>query len=228
MIGFIIPTKQEAASLLNLLSSKKEKGLRGFKATTGFLGTNECVVLVTGIGKVFSAAGTQQLIDNFNPSLVVHFGIAGALAPHLKVSDFILGEYILEHDHYSHYVKNQNARPRAYSDKELIKKLLTYLEKNQHTVYSGIMLSGNEDIVKISRREELFLKHTGLSVDWESFAVAKVCNICQIPCIVIRTISDFADEHTADQVHLNFNEVSKKLSSVLMDFIQESDFNIKN
>jgi len=65
--------------------------------------------------------------------------------------------------------------------------------------------------VSKERRQELREKYNALIVDWESFAVAKVCEMDNVPCVVIRAVSDLADENAFRTYQENIERLSREL-----------------
>ena len=227
MIGIVIPTEYEAKALIARLRAPQQIALRGRTATRGLIGKNQCMIVISGIGKVLCASATQQLIDHASCEALFHLGSAGALSPELKIGDFILGEEIIEHDHYSLFGK-LNVVEKAKSDSDLVHRILKYADSSGKKIFQGSILSGTEDIVTTKRRDELYNKFAGLSVDWESFAFAKVCNVANLPCLVLRAISDYAYENTSDEFKKNFATVSAELCRFLADFLLKySDNEVK-
>lgn len=219
MIGFVIPTKGEARRLLELMGNPVESTHHGRRFFEGALHSKSCVAVISGCGKVLSAAGTQQLIDRYpDCSVLIHMGSAGALSRDLKVGDVVVGKELIGHDHYSHF-GNLTEVPRATTDAGWVEDFVTFAADSKLRVVSGLILSGDEDIVTTQRRDELASKYGGSSVDWESFAFARVCNLCGIPCMVLRTVSDYAYEHTAAEFKMNYKKVSADLCQLVVDFL---------
>lgn len=218
-IGFIIPTKREAVGLINALLDKKEDLIKGRKIYSGNLGALHCTILISGIGKVLAASGTQLLIDS-TPDLkmIFHLGCAGAINPHLKLGSIIIGDEIIDHAYKSSVSESV---PSVKIKSQLAHDFFHFLKQNQIQVEMGKMLSGDEDIVTTLRKEELFAKFDGLSVDWESFACLKICKLNNVECIVVRTICDSASEATAKEFQVNFDTVSKDLMNHVIAFLTQ-------
>ncbi len=219
MIGFVIPLAREANELLPFIEDRQEKHFQNRTFYEGKIGCAQCVVVVSGHGKILSAASTQHLISHYSPDWVLHMGSGGALSSQLKIGDFVIGEKIIEHDYIERFCKRRN-QPTSVSDQVLIQKLSHYASCVGKVLHKGKIISGNEDVVETSRRDLLFAEYGGLSVDWESCACATVCNQARTPVLVVRAITDYAYENTTNEYSTHAGNVNKLLSEFLVGFIK--------
>jgi len=217
MIGFVVPMEKEARVLIRALRKRKSASLNGRKLFTGLLGRDRCAIVLTGTGKIRSAAGAQLLLDHFDCDRVFHFGSAGALSPDLKIGDFVVASDIIEHDYIQKFGEEED-NPVATCHKALSQQLIRFGKKGETRMHAGRIVSGNEDIVTTSRRDELCNRFGGLSVDWESIGCALVCNINRVPVAVVRAISDYAYEHTHNEYSQNAVDVCAKICDFFIRF----------
>lgn len=221
MIGFVVPMEKEASVLVRALKKRKSSTLKGRKITLGILGKEKCAILISGTGKIRSAAGTQLLLDHYPCKKVFHFGSAGALSADLKIGDFVVATDIIEHD-YIRKFGEEETNPIATCHKQLAQQLMKFAATNNVRTISGRIVSGNEDIVTTARRDELCKQFSGISVDWESAGCALVCNTNRVPVAVIRAISDYAYEHTHNEYSQNAIDVCAKVCEFIIGFLDRS------
>ncbi len=221
MIGFCIPLKREIEGLLPQISNLEKHSLRKREYFTGQIAGKDCVAIQAGHGKIHSAASTQFLIDQFDCEMIFHMGSGGAISPDLEIGDIVVGEEIVEHDYIERFGSGDFKRPRSYSDKSLLNRFREFSKDSNQRVSFGVIVSGNEDVVTTVRRDELLEEYDGLSVDWESCGCAAVCNLENIPVLVLRAMSDFAYEHTNDEYYANANNVNQTLSSFVAKFLRD-------
>jgi adenosylhomocysteine nucleosidase len=222
-IGFLVPMEKEAVTLVRALTRRKSSSIKGRKVVTGNLGKTKCAIVISGTGKVRSASGTQLLLDQFGCKRVVHFGSGGALSSDLQIGDFVVGTDVVEHDFYCRFGEKES-NPVAVCDKPLANTILKYADKQRVRTASGRIVSGNEDVVTTSRRDELWEQFGGISVDWESAGCALVCNINRAPVVIIRGISDFAYEKTHDEYSQNAVNVCAQISEFLIHLFESKNF----
>lgn len=57
------------------------------------------VAFFCGVGKVNTAAGTELLIQQFNPHFIIFSGISGGVAPFTDIGDITISEAVAQHDY---------------------------------------------------------------------------------------------------------------------------------
>ena len=98
MIGILTAIEMEAASISAQLE-RAEAGCCGpLRCRHGYLGGQEVVLALCGIGKVNAALHTQMLIDQYGVDRLLHTGVAGAVAPAVKPMDLVIGRTLCYHD----------------------------------------------------------------------------------------------------------------------------------
>ena len=217
--GFVVPMIKEARGLIGRFRNKTELSDHGRKVICGMIGSRECALVISGCGKIASAAATQFIIDKLEVKELFHFGTAGSLVTELQIGDLIIADEIIEHDYLSRFGNDKNSAPLSKTTKELAEQLNQVAIRNNLTAIRGKIVSGNEDIVTKIRREELFGKHGGHCVDWESAGFAQVATIAKVPYGVVRGISDSAHEKTGSEFLKNLPLVSEKLALLFHQFL---------
>lgn len=177
-----------------------------------------CAILISGTGKIRSAAGTQLRLDHFDCKTIYHFGSAGALAPGLRIGDVVIANDVVEHDYVQLFGECED-NPIAVCDKPLVAKLLKFGSSSNVRFHGRRVVSGNEDIVTNSRKDELCARLGGIALDWESAGCALVCNINGVPVVVLGAISDYAYEKTHDEYSQNATDVCARLCDFLVQFL---------
>ncbi len=218
MVGIVVPMKKEAFHLLDSIQDSQEVSLHSRKVITGRIEDVACTIIISGCGKVKSASATQLLLSKYQCDNVIHFGVAGALNLKLQIGDIVLGKKIIEHDYYQKFGTHEKP-PVVMSYETLSNKAIEFAEQTGRPLISGTIVSGNEDIVTGTRREELVGKFAGDSVDWESAACAQVCDVMEIPFVVLRTIVDYAHEGTHKEFPRNFELSALNLCQFIYDFV---------
>ncbi|WP_375445426.1 5'-methylthioadenosine/adenosylhomocysteine nucleosidase [uncultured Fibrella sp.] len=191
--------------------------LNGHRFVTGTLGTQRVVVTLTGIGKVNAAMTTAFVIAHFRPQRIIFTGIAGGVRTDLQPGDLVIGGEVGFHDvrsvtltmeptrrsmHPVSYELNPlyfPADPTLLALAEQAAKSLDFEQVPGSTrapsVTVGRILTGDEFIHSAQRAAELRTEYSADAIEMEGAAVAQVCHQQNIPCLVIRSLSDRADSH---------------------------------
>ncbi len=192
-IGVMCATDQELDHLLKKLENKavEEKLMRSF--VTGEYAGVTVVAVVGGVGKVNGAITAQELIQEFGVEKLIFTGLAGGLDPTVKIGDVVIGAEILHHDLDMKIMENDQfpGMPTDFfpGDPEMM-ELCRGLGDN---LRFGRIVTG-ETFVTAKERDGIIQRFHPQCVDMESAAVAQVCWFFRIPLLVIRALSDNADE----------------------------------
>ena len=182
------------------------------------------VILATsGVGKVSAAMTTQYLINKFEPEIILFTGIAGALNSTYEIGNIIIANTCIQYDiDASELGFSPGTIP--YTDYKTFSsdhKLLDLAKKikTKNAIHFGTILTGDQFISHKKRinYQHLFDYFKGDAIEMEGAALAHVCTYNNLPFLVIRTISDKADE-TAPK---DFNAFLKIASRNNFVFIEE-------
>lgn len=226
MIGIIGAMDEEVISLKRKMLVRHEKEIAGMTFFVGSVGDKEVVVVRCGIGKVNAAVCTQILVDLFNVEYVINTGVAGALYPELNIGDIIVSSDTVEHDMDASAVGNPRGEiPRMQktyfeADEKLIEAAKNAAEslKGEHKVHVGRIASGDQFICSMKVKEDIYSTFTAYCAEMEGAAIAHTCFLNQVPFVVIRAISDKADQ-SADVNFEEFVDVAARNASRMIEGI---------
>lgn len=187
---------------------------------------NQAVCLVKcGVGKVLSSMLTQHLIDKFKPTHILFTGLAGALNSKFNIGDVVLGTECIQHDIDASalgFKRGLIPYTEIYSikcDANLLKIARTF-DADTFAMHEGRLLTGDQFIAKSEEHSHQYLisELNGDAVDMEGASVAIVAMINEIPCLIVRTISDKADGESPKNFD-KFLPVASKHSVLLIRHI---------
>ena len=209
-IGIIGAMKPEVDILLEWMDISSSEELAHTTAYTGELFGRDAIVIESGIGKVNASMITALFIERYNPSLIINTGVAGALSDTLDVTDMVVSTDVLHHDvdavEFGYELGQVPGMPKMYyADKGLVKLAMTAISKNQDiTGHSGQVVSGDSFISNAAQKGTILQNFKkAYAVDMESAAIAQACYQFSTPFVIIRSISDRADD-SADMAYEEF------------------------
>ena len=168
----------------------------------GTLKGKQVVIVRSGIGKVNAAVCTQILVDDFQVDCVINTGIAGSLNADINIGDIVISKDVLHHDMDAvnfGYPLGQIPQMDVFSF-EADQELADRAEKICHevnpeiSVFRGRIVSGDQFIAEKSVKERLITNFGGYCTEMEGAAIAQTAYLNQIPFVVLRAISDKADD----------------------------------
>ena len=221
-LGIIGAMEQEVETLLGLLENTvpyEKAGSTYYEGTLDGLGV---VVVQCGIGKVNAALCVQVLCDVFAVTHVVNTGIAGSLKPELDIGDLVISRDAMYHDvdcvHFGYTMGQMPGMPVSYEADPLLVKLAFQAAESVnpgHTVL-GRIASGDQFVASSEVKNKIWNHFEAYCAEMEGAAIAHVCHLNNMPFVVIRSISDKADEQ-ADMSFEEFTKIAVKNSSVILE-----------
>jgi adenosylhomocysteine nucleosidase len=215
----VAPLKDEAGGVCQRLVE------RGFPSTPVQLGALTCTAMPTldivcavgGNGKTQFGVQAQHLLDHCrDATLLVCVGGAGQLSPGLSVGDVVVGTHTIEHDYHERF--NPRPQPRHHSDVNAVAELRQVVASSElgFRVHFGPIASGDEDIINVVRRAELYASTEALCVAWEGSGGARAARFSGVGFVEIRVITDAADEAAADSFHEHLDRVLPNIADLLI------------
>lgn len=214
MLGIIGAMKQEVEEVKQAMQDVEVKQIAGMDFYKGRLRGKEAVVVQSGIGKVNAAICTQILIGQFGVNSVINTGIAGSLKKEINIGDIVLSTDTLQHDvdavnfgYEPGQIPGMDtlAFPADIELHELAKHCCGKVNPDI-SVFSGRVVSGDQFISDKARKEWITDHFGGFCTEMEGAAIAQAAYRNGIPYLVIRAISDKAD----DSATMDYREFEEK------------------
>lgn len=228
MIGIIGAMESEVDSIFANMTSKEKININNLTFYKGLLFNKDVVVVKCGIGKVNAALCTQLLILTFKVDKVINTGIAGATGKGLTIYDFVVSSQAVYHDFDTSFFGYKLGQVPGMeetfkADEDLQKLALQAFEKSElaknHKIQNGLIASGDQFIAGGERKSFIINNFHPLCVEMEGCAIAHTCFANNIPFVIIRCMSDCADDSAVETYEES--KASKASSEFLLDFIKE-------
>ena len=227
-IGIIGAMSEEITYLKEKIEIVTTKNIIGLDFHVGKYCGNSIVLVISGIGKVNAAVCTQVLIDHFGVDYIINTGCAGAIHPELGIGDILISTDAVQHDmDVSALGDPIGTIPRlaeSYfrADEMLVKlaqEAAAETAENYHVIL-GRVASGDKFIGTKEGKEHIKKYVQGDCAEMEGAANAHACWLNRIPFVIIRAISDSADEQ-ANMSYEQFVLLAAKRSSELVEKMLE-------
>lgn len=210
LIGIIGAMEEEISALKKQMIHVKEKEMASMTFLHGELWGKEVVVVRSGIGKVNMAICTQILVNIYNVNALINTGVAGSLNKDINIGDIVISTDAIQHDmDASVFGYELGVIPRMdtsnfIADEKLINLALKACEavNSDIQVFKGRVLSGDQFISDNNKKEHLLEYFNGYCTEMEGAAMAQTAHINNIPFVIIRAISDKAD----NSAQMNYEE----------------------
>lgn len=201
-IGIIGAMEEEVTALREKLSDGKLLRKASMDFYSGTLNGVEAVVVRSGIGKVNAGICTQILADVYQVDAVINTGIAGSLRAEINIGDIVLSSDALQHDmDATGFGYEPGVIPRMESscfqaDPALLRKAEEACREAvpEVQVFTGRVVSGDQFISDQAVKERIIRQFGGMCTEMEGAAIAQAAYLNHLPFVIIRAISDKADD----------------------------------
>ena len=194
-LGVIVAMDKELAQLRSLLDDATTERHNHKDFVIGRIGNHEVVLQQCGIGKVNSAIGAVEMIDNYHPDLIISTGCAGGADTALNPLDVVVASECVYHDVYcgdnASYGQVIGMPPTFKAAADLVEKALTVEMPEGAKIVNGLTVSGDWFVDSRQKMQDIISKFpNATAVDMESCSIAQACFIYKTPFISFRVISD--------------------------------------
>lgn len=201
MIGIIGAMEDEVAELKKSMEIEEIVSTASFSFCRGKLSGKEVVVVRSGIGKVNAAVCAQILVDRFGADVIINTGIAGSLDAAIDIGDIVISTDAVEHDMDASIFGDpvgQIPRMDTFSfpaDESLVKLAKEVNEKANPDIHTwtGRIVSGDQFVSSAEKKDQLIRLFDAKCTEMEGAAIAHTAYLNKISCVIIRAISDKAD-----------------------------------
>lgn len=200
-LGIIGAMEEEVAQLKEKMTEVTITKKAGMEFYDGLLCGKKATVVRSGIGKVNAGCCAQILADLFSVDCVINTGIAGSLDASIDIGDIVLCTDALQHDvdavafGYELGVIPRMPISTFPADATLRSVAKTACEKvnPEIHVWEGRVVTGDQFIASKEKKDFITENFHGMCTEMEGAAIAQAAFNNDLPFLIIRAISDKAD-----------------------------------
>ena len=167
----------------------------------GLLEGVPAVVVQCGVGKVNAAMCAQILCDHYGVSHIINTGVAGSLCAELDIGDLVVSEDAMYHDFDCNFVGYPTGQVPGMdvlafpADAKLVRSAFAAAESvNAGHTKIGRVASGDQFICSKAQKEKIIADTGALCTEMEGTAIAHTAHRNDVPFVILRAISDKADD----------------------------------
>lgn len=215
---------EEIKFLLTQVQQKKETVIQQVHFTEGLLQGKKVVIAQTGIGKVNAAITTTLMLEHFQPHEIIFTGIAGGVNAALQPGDLVIGTRVAYHDYgaivpdsiirkptRNPFTLTENplyficdsilvSRARLIGNTISLEKIHRSTGDQAPQIITGTIVTGDVFVSSDKAAKDLVQQLQADATEMEGAAVAQVCWQQKTPFIVIRSMSDNANNNAHTDV----------------------------
>ena len=213
-LGIIGAMQVEVDLLLKAMDRKYGKTIAGSVFYEGTLEGLPVVVVQCGVGKVNAAICAQILCDCYHVTHLVNTGIAGSLCADLDIGDLVVSTDAMYHDvdcvNFGYPMgKVPGMDVISFpADNDMIGYAYAAAEAvNPGHTKKGRIASGDQFVAEKALKEKIIANTQGLCTEMEGAAIAQTAYRNNVPFVILRAISDKAD-NSANMDYPTFEQIA--------------------
>lgn len=225
IIGAMELEVEELKAELSAVSITQRAGMEFFEGT---LKGASVVIVRSGVGKVNAALCVQILADCFQVTHIINTGVAGSLNPLLNIGDILISNDALYHDvdaslfGYKLGEVPQLGVREFPADKRLASLAMEICEQVNPGIcaVSGRVITGDQFISSREVKARLISEFQGDCTEMEGAAIAHGAYLNNIPFVIIRAISDKADDSSQVEYPVFERAAAKHSARLVKEMVQ--------
>ena len=227
-LGIIGAMDVEVASLKEKMANSSVVVKAGMEFCEGILEGLPTVVVQCGVGKVNAAMCAQILCSNFEVTHLVNTGIAGSLLAALDIGDLVISKDAIHHDFDLRFWGRPIGQVPGVdvtafpADEAMIQLAFAAAEGvNPGHTKIGRVASGDQFICSKEQKEKIIADTQGICAEMEGASIAHTAYRNGIPFVIIRAISDKADD-SAEMDYPTFEAIAaQRCAQVTMNLAKQ-------
>ena len=229
MVGIIGAMEVEVSKLKEMLQDTETKNKAGMTFVSGNLNGRPVVVVRSGIGKVNASICTQILADEYKVNYIINTGVAGSLHNEINIGDIVLSKDALQHDMdatgfgYAVGVIPQMEKSIFEADERLIQIAEKCIKEDITDInaFVGRVVSGDQFISDKGKKKWIVDNFQGYCTEMEGAAIAQAAYLNNIPFLIIRAISDKADDSATEDYPTFEAKAAQHCVKLLCEMVKE-------
>ena len=200
-LGIIGAMDVEVATLKEKMENKQVHTIAGSQYCEGKLEGMDAVVVQCGVGKVNAALCAQILCSCFGVTHIVNTGIAGSLNAQLDIGDFVISSDAVHHDmdatNFGYPMcQVPGLSVLAFAADQMLVEQACEAAETAHPghVRIGRVATGDQFVAEKALKEKIIANTGALCTEMEGAAIAHTAWKNSVPFVIIRAISDKADD----------------------------------
>ena len=229
-IGIIGAMDEEVKKLIEKTNITSTETIAEMTFHIGDLGDTNVVIVQCGMGKVNAGICAQLLITRYSADRIINTGFAGSLSKDLRIGDIVVSSEAVQHDFdVSPIGFKKGEIPFTGlvvfpADKQFVDsacKVISETLPDDVNVLSGRICSGDQFISDKAAKDRICSEFGGLCCEMEGAAVAQVCYLNSVPFLILRAVSDSADDSAGDEFNFSVfqSSVAEEFASAIIKLI---------
>jgi adenosylhomocysteine nucleosidase len=201
VIGIIGAMELEVQEIRSEMKNIHTTSILGIDYDQGTIENVPCVLARCGVGKVAAAACAQTMLLKYHPQLVINVGVAGGIGEGIQIGDLVIAQKLVQHDMDTTaagdppgFLSGPNLIYLETAEKVLETAVSVSSQFYPSPVHCGIIATGDQFVADGELRKKICRQFDAVACEMEGGAIAQICWNGKTDFLVLRAISDSADQ----------------------------------
>ena len=217
-LGIIGAMPEEVTLLKSRMADLESEKVAGLEVFSGTLHGKKVYICQSGMGKAAAAATTQLLVTKYGIEAIIFSGIAGNMTSKIGVGDVVLSKEVTYHDAEISMIAQHYPNMDSYfGDADLIAAAEKACRETETNYIVGKIATGDKFIGETEQKNAIAAFCDPDCVEMEGAAIAQIACKNDIPFLIIRAMSDNADEKAREELvekHFDISEYCDKAADI--------------
>lgn len=242
-IGIVCALAEELVALEAAIAGKRAKRHAGIEFVSGRIGGVPVILAEGGVGKVGAAVLATLLVERFRCRALVNSGVAGGLDSRAGIGDILVADRMAQHDFgavtdrgWIYFRPGSPPWPGPREDvffrlpaalRARLRRAVKGLRlpplsaavtgrPRRPKIRFGTVVSGDQFVSSAAMGRRLHRDFGAKATEMEGAAVAQVAQRYDVPCVVVRALSDRADRHAIRNIRAFLEETGRSAALVVV------------
>lgn len=226
MIGIIGAMDVEVENLKAQIENKKIETVSGVEFVSGRIFDKDVVVAKCGIGKVFASICAEAMILKYAPDVIINTGVAGTLTEELSIGDVAISQSVCQHDMDTSPIGDPKGLLSGINIINIpADEILTEIAQNVIKAHNinckkGVIASGDQFIASKEQKDFIVSEFSAIACEMEGASIGHVCFVNNVKFLVLRAISDSADNSSHMDYPTFLKMASENSTKVTLEIIR--------
>lgn len=222
-IGLVVALEEEFRHIIKEFGGKKgERSFGNIKIMELEFNNTQLYLAETGVGEISASMATMCLILDCKVDAIINFGVVGSLKSDYKAGDTVIVNEIVHYDFTASFSDPDCWGKYLFKRDSFVHEIDTNtIDLIRKTLGSNVRLvriATGDKFINVSEMKNWLVSHFDCCIcDMESMGIYLACHNAGIPLIMVKSVSDNADE-SAD---MDFKEVVKLGVSYYIDAVKK-------
>ncbi len=204
-----------------------ETQIAGMHFYVGVIGQSTVVLAKCGVGMVNAAVCARVMIDRFAVDALVNTGIAGSLDASINIGDIVVAadavNHIMDVANLGYELgQTPDVDTLAFPcDPALAKRVLAAADGIGVTTHTGRVASGDRFIREDAEKRRIVETFGAKCCEMEGAAIAQACYLSDVPCAIVRAISDKADGSSSMDYPLFEAQAARQSAALVLRMLEQ-------